>query len=120
MDPPQKWFPFLHRIVRSHTPARVQLTHRQTPNTPVPEAHCPRRVAWHAVNDAQNGGLGAVLSLPTFAELHLLCRHTAAVRYRGGAWWCALGRQQNANSSDLKSSETNLLVHSWASSLQLR
>lgn len=54
-------------------------------HTPVPEAHGPRRVAWNAVNDAQLGGLEAVLPLPTLTELHRLCRHTAEVRQRGGA-----------------------------------
>lgn len=66
-------------------------------NAPVPEAHCPRRVAWNAINDAQHGGLDAVVSFPTFAELHLLCRHTAAGNY------CAVRRDRSpatAKSSD--------------------
>lgn len=65
---------------KSHTRPCPVGTLSHTTHTPVPEAHGPRRVAWNAVNDAQLGGLEAVLPLPTLTELHRLCRHTAEVR----------------------------------------
>lgn len=117
MDPPQKWFPFLHKkgqrshtrscagshTVRGQTHLSLRLTvHGEFPGIPLTMR---TNVGWtrssrfpHSVNS-------------TFSA------HTQ--RRCIIAWRRARGCRRLPLSSDFISSETNLLVHSWAPSLQL-
>lgn len=99
-DPPQKWFPFLHtRGQRSYTAQQsvfYRLKHHQLSDSPVSEAHCPRRVPGNPVHDTQPRWLQAVLPLPALTKLHLLCVHKKVTYYCKNTWegllwtsrWC--------------------------------
>lgn len=115
-DPPQKWFPFLHRETRWRTAQqrlrRVCGNTWSPPHTPVPEAHGPRRVSRKAVHDTPHSPQHAVLSFPTLTELNLLCVHNRT-RMRN-----VIGTKIPEEPCCLKS-ETNQLIQSGTLFLQL-
>lgn len=121
-DPPQKWFPFLHtRGQRSYRGTAECICTcswpAQTPlDWPVPEAHCPWRIPGNPIHNPQPGNLEAVLSLPALTKPTGLCFHKRwHIIVKKHTRWIVVNLKMELHINW----ETNLLVQSWAISLQL-